>query len=178
MKNLFIIVLILIIGWLVFSRPIQLETVRTEVDTLYKTDTFKTVKRGKDIPYKVIDTTYLIDEVHDTAFIVKDYSEVKAYSDTVIKDSNRFVINDTISQNKIISRGFEAYLTEKTIIRNNYIFTKEKGALFLGGFSSYDSRGGKIQLGAGIHYQTPKKAVFSLNYSPSIVSVGYYKKIF
>lgn len=178
MKNLFIIVLILIIGWLLFSRPIQLETVRTEVDTIYKTDTFKTVKKGKDIPYAVLDTTYLIDEVHDTAYIVKDYSEVKAYSDTIFKDSNRFVINDTITHNKIISRGFEAYLTEKTIIRNNYIFTKEKGSLFLGGFSSYDSRGGKIAFGAGIHYQTPKKTVFSLQYSPNVISVGYYKKIF
>lgn len=168
----------MIIGWLVFSRPIQLETVRTEIDTIYKTDTFKTVKKGKDIPYVVLDTTYLIDQVHDTAYIVKDYSEVKAYSDTIFKDSNKFVINDTITHNKIISRGFEAYLTEKTIIRNNYIFTKEKGALFLGGFSSYDSREGRIGIGTGIHYQTPKKSIFSLQYSTNVISVGYYKKIF
>ena len=119
MKNLFIIVLILLIGWLVFSRPIQLETVRTEVDTIYKTDTFKTVKKGRDIPYAVLDTTYLIDEVHDTAYIVKDYSEVKTYSDTIFKDSNRFVINDTITHNKIISRGFEAYLTEIILLCGN-----------------------------------------------------------
>jgi hypothetical protein len=178
MKNLVIIVLILAIGWLFFSRPNSLPIIVTEVDTLYKVDTFKTVKKGKDITYTVLDTTYLIDEVHDTAYIVKDYNEVKAYSDTVIKDSNRFVINDTISHNKIISRGFEAYLTEKTIIRNNYIFTKEKGALYLGGFSSYDSRGGKIGIGAGIHYQTPKKSIFSLQYSSNVTSVGYYKKIF
>jgi len=109
MKNLVIIVLILAIGWLFFSRPTSLSTIVTEVDTIYKVDTFKTVKKGKDITYTVLDTTYLIDEVHDTAYIVKDYNEVKAYSDTVIKDSNRFVINDTISHNKIISRGFEAY---------------------------------------------------------------------
>lgn len=178
MKNLVIIVLVLVLGWLFFSRPTHLETVRTEVDTVYKTDTFKTVKKGKDIPYKVIDSIFLIDEVHDTAYIVKDYAEVKSYSDTIYKDSNRFVINDTITRNKIHSRGFEAYLTEKTIIRNNYIFTKEKGALYLGGFSSYDSRDGKIGIGAGIHYQTPKKSIFSLNYSTNVTSVGYYKKIF
>jgi hypothetical protein len=177
MKNLFIVVLILVVGWLLFSRPTDFTTTRTEIDTIYKYDTFKITKKGKDIPYKVLDTAYLIDEVHDTTFILKDYAEVKAYSDTIFKDSNRFVINDTISRNKIQSRGFEALLAEKTIIRNNYIFTKEKGALYIGGFTSYDRRDGKLGLGLGLNYKTPKKDIFSLGYSTNVVSIGYFKKI-
>ena len=169
MKNLVIIVLVLVLGWLFFSRPTHLETVITEVDTVYKTDTFKTVKKGKDIPYKVIDSIFLIDEVHDTAYIVKDYAEVKAYSDTIYKDSNKFVINDTITRNKIHSRGFEAYLTEKTIIRNNYIFTKDKNALYLGII------GGMRTIGVGAMYST-KKSTFILSYDNQI-KLGYFKKI-
>jgi hypothetical protein len=178
MKNLFIVVLILVVGWLLFSRPTDFTTVQTEIDTLYKYDTFKITKKGKDIPYKVLDTAYLVDEVHDTTFILKDYAEVKAYSDTIFKDSNRFVINDTISRNKIQSRGFEALLAEKTIIRNNYIFTKEKGALYIGGFTSYDRRDGKLGLGLGLNYKTPKKDIFSLGYSTNVITIGYSKKIY
>ncbi len=170
-------ILVLLIGWLFFSRPTDLTTVRTEIDTLYKYDTFKITKKGKDIPYKVLDTTFVVDEVHDTTFILKDYAEVKAYSDTIFKDSNIFVINDTISRNKIISRGFEAFLAEKTVIRNNYIFTKEKGTLYIGGLTSYDRRDGKLGLGLGLNYKTPKKDIFSLGYSTNVVTIGYFKKI-
>ena len=177
MKNLIIIVLVLAIGWLLFSRPTNSITVKTEIDTLYKYDTFKIVKKGKDISYKVLDTTFLVDEVHDTTFIVKDYAEVKAYSDTIFKDSNKFVINDTITKNRILSRGFEAFLAEKTVIKNNFIFTKEKGALYIGGFTSYDRRDGKLGLGLGLNYKTPKKDIFSLGYSNNVVSIGYFKKI-
>ena len=177
MKNLIIIVLVLAIGWLLFSRPTNSITVKTEIDTLYKYDTFKIVKKGKDISYKVLDTTFLVDEVHDTTFIVKDYAEVKAYSDTIFKDSNKFVINDTITKNRILSRGFEAFLAEKTVIKNNFIFTKEKGALYIGGFTSYDRRDGKLGLGLGLNYKTPKKDIFSLGYSTNVVSIGYFKKI-
>jgi len=100
------------------------------------------------------------------------------FSDTIFKDSNRFVINDTISRNKIQSRGFEALLAEKTIIRNNYIFTKEKGALYIGGFTSYDRRDGKLGLGLGLNYKTPKKDIFSLGYSTNVLTIGYSKKIY
>ena len=167
MKNLFIIVLLVIIGWL-FSRPISNPQVITKVDTIYNYDTLKVVKKGKDIPYKVLDTTYLIDEVHDTTFIVKDYSQVKAYSDTIYKDSSRFVINDTIGQNKIISRGFEALLHEKTIIKNNYIFER-KSNLYLGVLGNMNT------IGVGALYTTQKGA-FMLSYDKQ-VKVGYFKKI-
>lgn len=179
MKNLVIVILVVIVGWLFFSRPsyVPTETVTT-IDTIVKIDTFKITKKGKDIPYNVLDTMYLIDEVHDTAFIVKDYSVVKAYSDTIYKDSNKFVINDTISQNKILSRGFQAYLTEKTIIKNNYIFEKQRGALYLGAFTQYERNNGKVGLGIGLQYKSPKNNVVSLSYSPNVLSVGYFKKIY
>lgn len=169
MKNLFIAVLLVIMGWLIFSRPISNIETRTEIDTIYNYDTLKVYKKGKDIPYKVLDTTYLIDEIHDTQFIVKDYSQIKAYSDTIYKDSSRFVINDTIGQNKILSRGFEALLHEKTIIKNNYIF-ENRNNLYLGVI------GGKDKIGLGAIYST-KKGMFMLSYDKQI-NVGYFKKIY
>lgn len=168
MKNLFIAVLLVIIGWLFFSRPISNVEVRTKIDTIYNYDTLKIVKKGKDIHFKIIDTSYLIDEIHDTTFIVKDYSQIKAYSDTIFKDSSRFIINDTIAQNKILSRGFEALLHEKTIIKNNYIF-ESRNNLYLGVI------GGKNTIGVGAMYST-KKGVFMLSYDNQ-VKVGYFKKI-
>lgn len=158
----------MIIGWLFFNRPISHIETKTTIDTIYKTDTFKLVKKGKDIPFKILDTTILIDEVHDTTFIVKDYSQIKAYSDTIFKDSNRFVINDTISQNKILSRGFEALLHEKTIIKNNYIFEK-KNNLYLGVLGNTNN------FGVGAIYST-QKGLFMVSYDKQ-VKVGYFKKI-
>jgi hypothetical protein len=82
-------------------------------DTLYQKVYRKTYIKGDSIPYVIIatDTT----TIHDTITVVKDYLTVKAYSDTIKQDSNIFVINDTISQNRIKSRSFEAKITEKTI---------------------------------------------------------------
>ncbi len=63
-------------------------------------------KQGKDIPYVIIATDTVHDSVqytvHDTIRIVSDYMRTYAYSDTINLDSNTFVINDTISQNKYL----------------------------------------------------------------------------
>ena len=70
------------------------------------------------IKYKTVHDTI---EVHDTipidtASILKDYFETYAYTDTLKTDSVTFVINDTISQNKILSRGINYSLIYPTTI--------------------------------------------------------------
>jgi hypothetical protein len=88
------------------SSPV-IESVKT--DTVYQTKVTSRWLQGKDIPYVIINTDTVHDSVrflvHDTIRIVSDYMRTYAYSDTINVDSNTFVINDTISQNKIQSRG-------------------------------------------------------------------------
>ncbi len=111
-----------------------IESVNT--DTVYQTKVTTRWKQGKDIPYVIIATDTVHDSVqitvHDTIRIVSDYMRIYAYSDTINVDSNTFVINDTISQNKIQSRGFEAKITEKTIFTTITKEAKAKNSLYLG----------------------------------------------
>tara|TARA_B100001094_G_scaffold318826_1_gene362865 strand:+ start:1525 stop:2193 length:669 start_codon:yes stop_codon:yes gene_type:complete len=60
-------------------------------------------------------------EVHDTIpidtlSILEDYFKAYAYTDTLAKDSVTFIINDTITQNKIVSRGIKYSLVYPTTI--------------------------------------------------------------
>ena len=85
-------------------------------DTVYQQKTITKYKKGDSIPYVIIATDTLELPIHYTVRIIGDYYAVKAYTDSIKQDSNIFVIRDTISQNKILSRSFEASLREKTIV--------------------------------------------------------------
>ncbi|MFY8248181.1 MAG: hypothetical protein ACOVJ5_00590, partial [Gloeomargaritales cyanobacterium] len=89
-----------------FSDMSKYTKVKEIRDTLYKNTYRNRYIKGDSIPFVIvaIDTT----TIHDTVHILSDYMRIYAYSDTINQDSNIFVINDTISQNRIKSRSFEA----------------------------------------------------------------------
>ena len=122
-------------------------------------------KQGKDIPYVIIDSVH--DSVrfflHDTIRIISDYTHTYAYSDTIRQDSNTFVINDTISQNKIQSRGFEAKITEKTILTTITKAPKAKNTLYLGFRGDLSGSNGLEVLSPGIVLNAKNKALIGLN---------------
>lgn len=147
------------------SSSAVIESVKT--DTVYQTKVTTRWKQGKDIPYVIIATDTLHDSVpypvHDTIRIVSDYMRTYAYSDTINVDSNTFVINDTISQNKIQSRGFEAKITEKTILTTINKTTKAKNTLYLGFRGDLSESNGLEVLSPGIVLNAKNKALIGLN---------------
>jgi len=98
--------------------PVTIVKIETKYDTIVETvETYIPEYRTK-VKWKTIHDTI---EVHDTiptdtASILKDYFETYAYTDTLKTDSVTFVINDTISQNKILSRGINYSLVYPTTI--------------------------------------------------------------
>jgi len=124
-------------------------------------------KQGNAIPYVVIATDTVHDSVqytvHDTVQILTDYMRTYAYSDTINVDSNTFVINDTISQNKIQSRGFEAKITEKTILTTITKTPKAKNSLYLGFRGDLSGSNGLEVLSPGIMLNAKNKALIGLN---------------
>ena len=142
-----------------------IESVKT--DTVYQTNVTTRWKQGKDIPYVIITTDTVHDSVrylvHDTIRIVSDYMRTYAYSDTINVDSNTFVINDTISQNKIQSRGFEAKITEKTIHTTITKAAKAKNTLYLGFRGDLSESNGLEVLSPGIVLNVKNKALIGLN---------------
>ena len=142
-----------------------IESVKT--DTVYQKVTNTRWKQGKDIPYVIIATDTVHDSVrylvHDTVQILTDYMRTYAYSDTINVDSNTFVINDTISQNKIQSRGFEAKITEKTILTTITKTPKAKNTLYLGFRGDLSEANGLEVLSPGIMLNAKNKALIGLN---------------
>jgi hypothetical protein len=141
--------------------------VSVKTDTVYKTNTSTRWMKGKDIPYVIIATDTVYDSVrflvHDTVQILTDYMRTYAYSDTINVDSNTFVINDTISQNKIQSRGFEAKITEKTILTTITKTPKAKNTLYLGFRGDLSESNGLEVLSPGIVLNVKNKALMGLN---------------
>lgn len=136
-----------------------------KTDTVYKTNVTSRWMKGNSIPYVIIDSVH--DSVHitlhDTIRIVSDYMRTYAYSDTINVDSNTFVINDTISQNKIQSRRFEAKITEKTIVNTITKEAKAKNTLYLGFRGDLSPSNGLEVLSPGIALNVKNKALIGLN---------------
>jgi hypothetical protein len=147
------------------SSSAVIESVKT--DTVYKTNVTTRWVKGNSIPYVIIATDTVHDSVrylvHDTVLIVNDYMRTYAYSDTINVDSNTFVINDTISQNKIQSRGFEAKITEKTILTTITKAAKAKNSLYLGFRGDLSGSNGLEVLSPGIMLNAKNKALIGLN---------------
>ena len=181
-NNILFIAIMLLVLWLYFLlKPKQVDSpfdtskykkVLTIHDTLYKNLYINKYKKGDAIPYKVLDTIYT--HISDTIRIISDYNQVKAYSDTIKKDSNIFVIDDTISQNRIISRGFQAKITEKTIITKEFYAEKPKYTLFWGIRGSYSPLNGLEVLSPSLMLSVKNKALigFSVDISKNY-NIGY-----
>ena len=146
----------------------------TNYDTVYQEKTFTKYTKGDSIPYIVlaVDTT----TIHDTIKVLADYSRIYAYSDTIIQDSNKFYIQDTITQNRIKGRSFKADLHEKTIFITNNIQPNSKNELYLGFLADLRTFDNKVGLGVGIGFKTAKNGLFSLSASTNGYTLSYYKK--
>ena len=186
-NNILFIAIMLLVLWLYFLlKPKQIDTtfnpskykkVVTIHDTMYKNMYINLYKKGDSIPYKVLDTIYT--HISDTIRIVFDYNQVKAYSDTIKKDSNIFVIDDTVSQNRIISRGFKAKITEKTILTKEFYAEKPRYTIFWGIRGDFRPSNGLVVLSPSLMLNAKNKALigFSVDISKNY-NVGYSGSVY
>ena len=180
-KNIVIAILVIIVFLFIKDKSsyIGKPSVIIDTDTVYQQKTFTKYIKGKSIPFVVLDTTYLIEEVHDTITIVKDYNQVKAYADTIKIDSLGVAyIYDTISQNKIQGRGFSANFNLPTITITKVITPKPKKEVYLGILGDLRAFDNKVGLGLGLGYKTAKNGLFTINATTNHYSLGYYIKLF
>jgi hypothetical protein len=147
----------------------------TTVDTVTVTKEFTKFTKGDKIPYKILDTIYK--QNYDTTYIVKDYQQVKEFTDSIRQDSNLFVIRDTISQNRIIGRSFQAKIQEKTITITNNIQPKPKSALYIGFRSDIRQDMSRVEHNISLSFKTRQKGLFSVGYGMSGYSIGYAIKL-
>jgi hypothetical protein len=102
------------------AEPVTIVKIETKYDTIVeKVPTYipKYKTRVKWKTKTVHDTVEIHDTIPvDTASVLEEYFATYAYTDTLKKDSVTFIINDTISQNKILSRGIKYNLVYPTTI--------------------------------------------------------------
>jgi hypothetical protein len=171
---LIIAVLVLVIQPKETSEPI----IVTKYDTIVDVKNIVKYKKGNDIPFVVLDTIVKIDEVHDTAYIVKDYKEVKSYYDTLKIDSLQYVyVTDTISQNKILGRGYGGHFVERTIKIETTKILPAKFSVYWGVLGDYREFDKKVGFGFGLAFKMPKNGLFTLGATTNQYSIGIYKKL-
>jgi len=176
-----IITAILIIAVLVLVLEPKKETkpiVVTKYDTIVEIKNIVKYKRGESIPFVVLDTIVKIDEVHDTIRIMSDYNRIYAYYDTLKLDSAQYVyVSDTISQNKILGRGYGGHFVEKTIRIETTKIMPPKFAVYWGVLGDYREFDKKIGFGFGLAFKMPKNGLFTLGATTNQYSLGIYKKL-
>lgn len=122
------------------SREVEIVEVE-KVVTEYKDG--KTIYVEVEVPIEVFIPTEI-----DTMEVLKDYYIKRVYSDTLRLDSLGYVaIRDTISQNKIINRWFDAHIIEREITETITVKDLPKTQIWGGLTSSSNvSFGGSLSL--------------------------------
>ncbi len=177
MKSVIITLLIAVLIFFIFDKSKYIgdkPIIVKQIDTIYFTDTIVKYKKGKEIPFEIY--RVLEDTIHDTIELIRDYSTVKVYSDTIKQDSSTFYIRDTIYKNAIQSREFKAEIGFKTIYNTITITKPERSAIYLGFLTDLRAFDNKLGLGVGLGYYSPKKGLFLLNATTNQYSLGIYKK--
>ena len=178
-KNFVIAVLLVVVILFLITNPTYKSSVIVKTDTLYQQKTFTKYKKGSDIYSYIIKTDSVFIPIHDTIKIISDYSRVYSYLDTIRLDTNNVVfIQDTITQNKIIGRGFSANLSEKTIIETRTITPKPKNALYLGVLADLRQDKSLQGVGIGLMLKVKDRALIGVGFdSNNFIRTSFYFKL-
>jgi len=178
MKDIVIVLLVAVLIFFIASDSRYTKSAPIIVsDTVYQQKTFTKFIKGNSIPFIILDTIFLTDTIKDTITIVKDYNQVKVYSDTMRIDSLGYAyIQDTISRNSIIGRGFTAQIKDKVIYKTITNEPKSKNQLYLGFIGDLKHTNGQIGIGGSIALKTAKNTLYTATATMNGYSFGYYKK--
>lgn len=179
MKDIITAILIIMVLVLVLEpkKGVQPKVI-TKHDTIVKVEKITKYRKGDSIPFVVLDTIYKIDEVHDTIRIISDYNRIYAYYDTLKLDSLQYVyVSDTISQNKILGRGYGGYFVQKEVRIETTKTLPSKFAVYWGVLGDYREFDKKVGFGFGLAFKMPKNGLFTLGATTNQYSIGIYKKL-
>jgi hypothetical protein len=159
---------------------IKYDTITNEITNYVPKLTTRIIRQVDTITdslYIVKHDTLYGDVVIDTAKILEDFFAQYVYKDTQDFDSVKFVINDTISKNQILSRSIDYTLVRPTItITEKHFINKREFYLglglvgtpqrlsFVGPTISYKDKKRNL-FGLGVGIDSDLQPVLSLQYS-------------
>jgi len=141
------------------------EVIKHEIDTVDIIKTKIVTKKGDDIYHEVIvEKEVKVPTVIDTAALLKDYYSKVLYKDTLKLDGDLGIIAliDTISQNKILGRIWDAKIRERIIKEELIVKEPAKNQVFYGLNAGFNKEDYVSAIGAGIILKTKKDKIYQL----------------
>ena len=142
------------------------EVIKHTIDTVDVVKTKVVTKKGEDIYHEVIvEKEVIIPTIIDTAALLKDYYSKVLYKDVlVLPDSlGTVAVTDTISQNRILGRTFNANVTQRTIKETTIVKEPAKTQLYYGLNAGFNKEDYVSAIGAGLILKTKKDKIYNLN---------------
>lgn len=142
------------------------EVIKHTIDTVEVEKTKVVTKKGDDIYHEVLVIKEVnIPSVIDTAALIKNYYSKVLYKDLlVLPDSlGTVAVIDTISQNRIIARTFDAKVKERTIREELIVKEPAKNQVYYGLNGGFNKEDYVSAIGAGIILKTKKDKIYNLN---------------
>jgi hypothetical protein len=141
------------------------EVIKHEIDTVDIVKTKVVTKKGDDIYHEtIVEKEVFIPAVIDTAALLKDYYSKVLYKDVlVLPDSlGTVAVTDTISQNRILGRTFNANVKQRTIKETTIVKELPKTKVFYGLEGGFNKADFVSSVGAGVLINTKKDKIYQL----------------
>ena len=175
LKNIALILLIVIVvfqqcggnkkgtGEIVKIDGKKYELIKHEIDTIEVVKTKVVTKKGEDIYHETIKEV-IIPTIVDTQALLHDYFAKNIYKDTLqLPDSlGTIAMIDTITQNKILGRTFNASVKQRTIKETTIVKELPKTKIFYGLEGGFNKADVVSHLGFGFLVNTKQDKVFHL----------------
>ena len=141
------------------------EIIKHDIDTVDIVKTKIVTKKGEDIYHEtIVEKEVIIPAVIDTLALLKDYYSKVLYKDTLILPDSLGIValNDTISQNKILGRTFNASVKQRTIKETTIVKELPKTKIFYGLEGGFNKADVVSSVGAGVLINTKKDKIYQL----------------
>ena len=141
------------------------EIIKHDIDTVDIIKTKIVTKKGEDIYHEtIVEKEVIIPAIIDTLALLKDYYSKVLYKDTLILPDSLGIValNDTISQNKILGRTFNASVKQRTIKETTIVKELPKTKIFYGLEGGFNKADFVSSVGAGVLINTKKDKIYQL----------------
>lgn len=177
LKNIAIAVLVVIVlleyfnpGGKMPGRTVRIdgkkyEVIKHDIDTFEVVKTKVVTKKGADIYHEtIVEKEVVIPTIVDTAALLKDFFAKNVYKDTLrLPDSLGIVaVTDTITQNKILGRTFNASVKQREIKETLIVKELPKTQVYYGFNGGFNKADVVSNIGAGVIVKTKKDKIYQV----------------
>ena len=150
-------------GKKVFIAGKAYEVIKHDIDTIDIVKTKVVTKKGEDIYHETIKEV-VIPTIVDTQALLHDYFAKNIYKDTLTLPDSLGTVSliDTITQNKILGRTFNASVKQRTIKETTIVKELPKTKIFYGLEGGFNKADFVRSVGAGVLINTKKDKIYQL----------------